>query len=143
MSAMAAAEPTFSNGPAFSSFGSILRAQVAKPLTRLLLAERLDRACAFLQAHSRRHVTLSEVAGVAGLSQFHLARHFKAAFGESPISYHRRLRLGIAERVLAQGGVVAEAAEAAGYSDAVSLTHAFRRHHGLPPQRWLAEGRAG
>jgi transcriptional regulator GlxA family with amidase domain len=107
--------------------------------TRQALFQRLERARGFLHENDRRNVSLTELAHVAGLSQFHLARYFKLAFGDSPINYHRGLRLRVAEAVLAKaGGTVAAAAEAAGYSDAVSLTHAFQRHYGMPPQRYLA-----
>jgi AraC-like DNA-binding protein len=75
------------------------------------------------------------------LSQFHLARYFKLAFGHAPIAYHRTIRLERAARFLASGaGSVAEAAEVAGYSDQTALSHAFTRHYGKPPQQWaLAE----
>ena len=113
--------------------------KAAKLSTRRELHRRLERACAFLHAHDDRNVTLGEMAGVAGLSQFHLARYFKHAFGQSPISYHRALRLERAADLLAGGASVAEAAEAAGYSDPVALSHAFRRKYGAPPQSWTQQ----
>ena len=89
-----------------------------------------------------RNVPLAELASVARLSQFHLARYFKRAFGEAPVSYHRALRLQRAARFLAAGnGSVAQAAELIGYSDAVALSHAFRRHFGVPPQRYAIASR--
>ena len=109
----------------------------AKPSTRRELHRRLERARGFLHAHDHRNVTLGEMASVAGLSQFHLARYFKSAFGRSPISYHRALRLARAADLLKAGGrSVAEVAEATGYSDQVALSHAFRREYGAPPQTW-------
>ena len=110
--------------------------KAAKLSTRRALSRRLERALAFLHAHDDRSVTLSEMAAVAGLSQFHLARYFKHAFGESPISYHRAQRLARAANLLAGGASVAEAAEATGYSDPVALSHAFRRKYGAPPHLW-------
>ena len=76
------------------------------------------------------------MASIAGLSQFHLARYFKAAFGRAPISYHRDLRLARAAGLLREGLSVAAVAEATGYSDQVALSHAFRRRYGAPPQSW-------
>ena len=115
--------------------------KAAKLSTRRELYRRLERARAFLHAHDDRNVTLGEMAAVAGLSQFHLARYFKDAFGESPISYHRGLRLNRAADLLAAGASVADAAEAAGYSDPVALSHAFRRKYGSPPQHWTQQRR--
>jgi AraC-like DNA-binding protein len=111
--------------------------KAAKPSTRRELYRRLERARGYLHEHDCRGVTLSEMALAAGLSQFHLARYFKSAFGRSPISYHRGLRLARAAELLAQGGrSVAEVAEATGYSDQVALSHAFRREYGAPPHLW-------
>ena len=109
--------------------------KAAKPSTRRELYRRLERARGFLHDHDDRGVTLAEMASVAGLSQFHLARYFKSAFGRAPIAYHRDLRLARAADLLDSGGCsVAAAAEATGYSDQVALSHAFRRQYGAPPQ---------
>jgi AraC family transcriptional regulator len=116
---------------------------VAKHSTRRELHRRLERARGFLHEHDLRAVSLAEMALIAGLSQFHLARYFKAAFGKSPISYHRDLRLDRAATLLAAGGKsVADIAEATGYSDQVALSHAFRRRYGQPPHMWASARRA-
>jgi len=121
--------------PLEESRAAIEGLKAAKPSTRRELYRRLERARGFLHEHDDRGVTLGEMASVAGLSQFHLARYFKSAFGRSPISYHRNLRLARAAELLEQGGrSIAEVAEATGYSDQVALSHAFRRHYGAPPQ---------
>jgi AraC family transcriptional regulator len=123
--------------PLAESRAAMAGLKAAKVSTRRELYRRLERARGFLHAHDHCNVTLSEMASVAGLSQFHLARYFKSAFGSSPISYHRTLRLARAASLLAAGGrSVAEVAEATGYSDQVALSHAFRRHYGAPPQMW-------
>ncbi len=123
--------------PLAESRAAIQGLKAAKTSTRRELYQRLERARAFLHDHTDRNVALTELASVAGLSQFHLARYFKLAFGDAPIGYHRRLRLQRAADVLAGGaGSVAEAAEAAGYSDATALSHAFRKLYGRAPQQW-------
>lgn len=115
----------------------------AKPSTRRDILQRLERARAHLHDHLDRNVALGELASVARLSQFHLARYFKRAFGAAPIAYHRALRLERAARFLARGeGSVAQAAELIGYSDAVALSHAFRKHFGAPPQRYAMTAQA-
>ncbi|HKR25060.1 MAG TPA: helix-turn-helix domain-containing protein [Allosphingosinicella sp.] len=129
--------------PLEESRAAIEGLKAAKPSTRRELYRRLERARGFLHEHDDRSVTLSEMASVAGLSQFHLARYFKSAFGSSPISYHRGLRLARAAELLAQGGrSIAEVAEATGYSDQVALSHAFRRHYGAPPHLWSMRRKA-
>lgn len=122
--------------PLAESRAAIDGLKAAKPSTRRELYRRLERARGFLHDHDDRNVTLGEMASIAGLSQFHLARYFKAAFGQAPISYHRDLRLARAAELLRDGHSVAAAAEATGYSDQVALSHAFRRRYGAPPQSW-------
>lgn len=125
--------------PLGESRAAIDALKAAKPATRHELYRRLERARGFLHDHDHRNVTLGEMASVAGLSQFHLARYFKAAFGRAPISYHRDLRLMRAAELLREGHSVASAAEATGYSDQVALSHAFRRRYGAPPQSWTQQ----
>jgi len=132
----AIAEPLAESRAAIDALGA------AKLSTRRELYRRLERARSFLHDHDDRGVTLGEMASVAGLSQFHLARYFKDAFGAAPIAYHRSLRLARAAGLLAGGHSVAAAAEATGYSDQVALSHAFRRHYGAPPHLWARERRA-
>jgi AraC family transcriptional regulator len=112
-------------------------ALAVKPATCRKLHEQLNRARLHLHRHADRTVSLAELAVVARLSQFQLARCFKQVFGQAPISYHRGLRLARAARFLAASqGSLAEAAELAGYSDQAALSHAFRKHFGKPPQQW-------
>lgn len=125
--------------PLAESRAAIDGLKAAKPSTRRELYRRLERARGFLHDHDHRNVTLGEMASIAGLSQFHLARYFKAAFGQAPISYHRDLRLARAAELLREGRSVAAAAEATGYSDQVALSHAFRRRYGAPPQSWTQQ----
>ena len=112
---------------------------VVKPSTRRDILQRVELARAHLHAHLDRAVPLRELAAIAGLSQFHLARHFAHLLACPPAAYHRRLRLRRAAEFLAAGaGSVADAAELIGYSDAVALCHAFRKQFGEAPRRWSA-----
>jgi AraC-like DNA-binding protein len=124
--------------PLAGSRAAIASLKVVKAATRQSLFQRLERARGFLHANDSRSVALGELAAVANLSQFHLARYFRVAFGQPPIAYHRALRLARAAEFLArEDGTIAEAAEIAGYSDSVSLCHAFRRRFGKAPRAWL------
>jgi len=126
--------------PLADSRAALESLKVVKSSTRHALFQRLERARGFLHANDSRSVTLGELAAIANLSQFHLARYFRLAFKLPPIAYHRTLRLARAAEFLArEEGTIAEAAEIAGYSDSVSLCHAFRRHFGKAPRAWLNE----
>ena len=129
--------------PLAQSRAAIEGLRAAKQTTRRELHRRLERARGFLHEHDDRNVSLGELSAMAGLSQFHLARYFKLAFGRAPIAYHRGLRLDRAARFIAAGeGSLAEAAATTGYSDGVALSHAFRKHFGYAPQQWAMRTRA-
>ena len=110
-------------------------------VTRRDLYTRLDRARAFLHDNPHRHVPLDELARTAGLSQFHLLRSYKAAFGAPPASYHRRLRLELAAAELREGNrSPGSIGERYGFGDVRSFRRAFVGQFGCPPNVY-AQGR--
>lgn len=122
-----------------NSLQTTLRAQLdrlepQKILTRRDLLQRLEVARAILHAHPDQAVPLERLAREAGMSLFHLSRSFRAAYGEPPASYHRRVRLKRAGQSLRGAQIsLTEAALAAGYADASAFSHAFRKLFGQPP----------
>jgi AraC-like DNA-binding protein len=110
-------------------------------VTRRDLYTRLDRARAFLHDNPQRHVPLDELARVAALSQFHLLRSYKAAFGAPPASYHRRLRLEkVAAEILEGGRPPAAIGQSYGFADVRSFRRAFVGQFGCTPGLY-AQGR--
>lgn len=73
------------------------------------------------------------MAGVAGCTEFHLIRLFRAAKGASPHGYLVQLRLEHARRLLAAGCSIVDAALASGFSDQSHLTRQFRARFGVTP----------
>lgn len=115
------------------------RLRTSKPATRRAIYQKLEQARAHLYENVSRPIELPELAALAGVSQYHFARYFTRAFGQSPIAYHRALRLDHAAWLLRQGETcLHRVAEVTGYSDHVALTHAFTRRFGKPPKRWVA-----
>lgn len=96
----------------------------------------LERARAFIRAEHAREVRLAEVASVAGLSPWHLARAFTRAFGIPPHAYQIQVRVGEARRLLAGGRAAAEVAAATGFTDQSHLTRHFKRLTGMTPARY-------
>lgn len=48
-----------------------------------------------------------------------------------------RARMSRAERLLKQGWSITDVAHTLGYGDSANFTRAFRRHHGMPPSRFI------
>ena len=62
-----------------------------------------QKALWFIESHLAEPLTLDEIAGVGGVSRFHMVRAFAAATGLSVMRYVRARRLSEAARALANG----------------------------------------
>jgi len=79
--------------------------------------------------------TISGLAAHAGTSRAHLARRFGALLGQPPITYLTRYRIDLAAELIATTDrPLAAIAREVGYSDAFSLSTAYRRVTGAPPR---------
>jgi AraC family transcriptional regulator len=78
--------------------------------------------------------SLSQIAGEIGLHPSHLARSFRARYGESVGEYGRRLRLEwSAQRLAGSDEALASIAARAGFADQSHFTREFKRHFGVTP----------
>jgi len=94
-----------------------------------------QKALWYIESHLAEPLTLDDVAGVAGVSRFHLVRAFAAATGLSVMRYVRARRLSQAARALAAGAPdILSLALDADYSSHEAFTRAFRDHFGMTPE---------
>src|SRR5436309_9806420 len=94
-----------------------------------------QKALWFIESHLGRQLTLEEIAGVAGISRFHMVRAFAAATGLSVMRYVRARRLSEAARALANGAPdILTLALDADYGSHEAFTRAFRDHFGVTPE---------
>src|SRR6478752_5633731 len=94
-----------------------------------------QKALWFIESHLADQLTLDEIAGVAGISRFHMVRAFAAATGLSVMRYVRARRLSEAARALAGGAPdILNLALEADYGSHEAFTRAFRDHFGVTPE---------
>jgi AraC-like DNA-binding protein len=101
----------------------------------------VTRARDFLAAEAHRTVASEELETVTGLDRFALARHFRAATGTSPHRYQVGRRLARAQKMIAEGAALSDAAAATGFADQSHLTRHFAARFGLTPGRWATLAR--
>jgi AraC-like DNA-binding protein len=107
------------------------------PSRRTAIAHRaVSRARAFLAAEAHRVVASDELERVTGLDRFALSRHFRVATGTSPHRYQVGRRLARAQKMIAGGMALSDAAAATGFADQSHLTRHFAARFGLTPGRW-------
>lgn len=94
-----------------------------------------QKALWYIESHLAEPLTLDDVAGVAGVSRFHLVRAFASATGLSVMRYARARRLTRAAQALAAGAPdILSLALEADYSSHEAFTRAFRDHFGVTPE---------
>ena len=94
-----------------------------------------QKALWFIESHLADQLSLDDIAGVAGISRFHLVRAFAAATGLSVMRYVRARRLSEAARALANGAPdILTLALEADYGSHEAFTRAFRDHFGVTPE---------
>ena len=91
----------------------------------------------YIQAHYRESLTKADMAAAAGISISTLERRFRQTFGIPPGHYARKIRLNAACQKLRNTECsLMEIAEACGFFDQASMTHAFRSEIKITPHRY-------
>ena len=102
----------------------------------------LTRAEQLLRDRFNEHVSVSTVAREIGVHPIHLARVFRAHFGDSVGAFLRRLRIEwAAARLAASESSLAEIAAGAGFADQSHFTRTFKRHLGVTPGQFRSARR--
>lgn len=109
------------------------------------LLPHLRRARDHIDRHYDRDLNLDQLASVAGVSKFHFARCFEAAYGETPIRYLTRRRIERAQDLLRVANLtVTEVCMTVGFASLGSFSARFSRLVGESPtayrNRWAARG---
>ena len=102
-------------------------------------ARHLLRAKDLADARYFEPLTVSDLAGAAGLSRAHFSREFRRAFGESPHAYLLTRRLERAAALLrSTDRSVADVCFSVGLESIGSFTTSFTRTYGVSPTAYRA-----
>jgi AraC family transcriptional regulator len=97
----------------------------------------LRRIVEYLDAHLPKRVELTHLAEMAGLSQSHFSRAFKASTGMAPYRWQLDARIRRAQALLLDTRASLDlVAEATGFADAVHFGRTFRKLVGVTPAAW-------
>lgn len=97
-------------------------------------------AISFLDARMPTRVDLATLAELAGLSQSHYTRAFKASTGLAPYQWQLQARIERAKVLLLETRLsLDDVAEATGFADAVHFGRTFRKLVGATPAAWRTD----
>lgn len=103
----------------------------------------IARAFAEMAARPAAEFSVHALSRSVGLSRSAFMVRFAAAFGESPMSVLRRLRMRHAANLLAANALsIEQVALQAGYHSRSSFTRTFRKHFGTDPSDYRAGARS-
>jgi AraC-like DNA-binding protein len=104
---------------------------------RRSLQNAMRRTKEHLDACYTRDVPLDEIAALAGMGKYRLLRAFANEVGYPPHAYQLLVRIGRARRLLSEGVVAADVAQAVGFADQSHLIRHFRRLEGVTPAEYV------
>jgi AraC family transcriptional regulator len=111
-------------------------AEVRYPLSGppRLTDDQLRAAIDYIQDHIRESLDLGSISRAAGLSEFHFARLFKAATGDTPFQFVTRTRMERAKQLLRKTRLpIFEIAERVGFQKPSHFSARFRAVSGCGP----------
>ncbi len=91
----------------------------------------------YLMDNFSSNISLEELAGIAGLSPFHLNRVFSKEFGLPPHAFLTQVRIARAKSLLKQGTSITQTAMEVGFTDQSHFTRHFRRLVSVTPGHYL------
>jgi len=102
-----------------------------------LAPRQLLRIVEYLDAHLPHRIDLAHLAALAGLSQSHFSRAFKASTGMAPYRWQLDARIRRAQALLIDTPAsLDQVAESTGFADAVHFGRTFRKLTGATPAAW-------
>jgi AraC family transcriptional regulator len=97
--------------------------------------DRLHRVIDYIHTYLEQHLSLSEIAQVAGLSQYYFSQLFKQATGITVHQYVTQQRIERAKQLLKHRHLsLSDIAVRCGFADQSHFTKVFRKVVGIPPK---------
>ena len=91
----------------------------------------------YIKASGYSKIDEEELSNIAGVDISTIRRLFKTIYGIPPITFHRRIRLKNALKLLMEDLPISKAAKKCGFKSISGFREAFTKEYGLPPRKYL------
>ena len=100
-------------------------------------ADLVERAKAYIDAHSADKFSLSALSGALYVNGSYLLRTFRRHTGVTPLEYHNQARCEKAKALLSQGDLtISRVGELTGFASSAHFSRIFKKMTGLSPTAW-------
>jgi AraC-like DNA-binding protein len=103
-------------------------------------AEKVEDVSRWQLLAKEAHFRPAKLAALCGVSERHLQRIFKERLGCPPSKWLRALRCGMARELITQGHSNKAVAAELGFLRDAHFCREFKRHFGVSPRKFAAEG---
>ncbi|BAY86704.1 AraC family transcriptional regulator [Calothrix parasitica NIES-267] len=118
---------------------SAWQVKLSSESVRGLSKSQLQTITDYINAHLSQNISLSELAGIINLSQYHFSRLFKKSTGITPHQYLTQCRVNRAKQLLSKTKLtITEIAFEVGLTNHSSFTRLFRKYVGITPKSFRA-----
>ena len=100
--------------------------------------EKINEICYYLNENFREKIRLSELCFLFGTNKTTLCKRFKAACGETVVSYINRLKIKEAKKLLRRGNYnLTEISSMVGFSSLYYFSRIFKQHENQSPTTYI------
>lgn len=119
-------------------FKQLQSVPTVKSETRRELCRQVLRGKELMDSQFNEPLTIAQIAGAAGMSEYHFFRLFKQVIGSTPYQYLLSRRLQASSELLKTDHSVSDTAITTGFSDIHSFSKAFKKHFGVSPKQYTS-----
>ena len=103
-------------------------------------ANRINRAIQWIRRNTGKPLDIDALAEMCNMTRSTFYRHFQTVTKMTPLQYHKRQCLYLAQHLMvARGYSASQAAYEVGYSSPNQFSREYKRTFGLPPKKSIAE----
>ena len=110
---------------------------LSKPIKSKRTLDKTRLVLKYIENNYMQHISVAEIANIAGFSESHFMRYFKETMGTSFVDYLKDYRLTMAARLLVTSeSAILNIASEVGFDNLSYFNRAFKKRYGMTPSQY-------